>query len=110
MLAAILVAMSLDRPLPRADLVVAQVSDCFTLDPQRMSYMQDLRMARSLYEGLVRNNNQTSAIEPAVAESWETSDDGLTWTFHLRDDARWSNGDPVTADDFVYRYIAREQK
>ena len=104
MLAAILVAMSLDRPLPRADLVVAQVSDCFTLDPQRMSYMQDLRMARSLYEGLVRNNNQTSAIEPAVAESWETSDDGLTWTFHLRDDARWSNGDPVTADDFVYSW------
>ena len=104
MLGAIFLAMSLDRPLPRADLVVAQTSDCFTLDPQRMSYMQDLRMARSLYEGLARNNNLTGTIEPAVAESWETSDDGLTWTFHLRDTARWSNGDPVTADDFVYAW------
>lgn len=104
MLAAILAAMSLDRPLPRAEIVVVQVADCFTLDPQRMSYMQDLRMARSLYEGLVRNNNQTLAIEPAVAESWKLSDDGLTWTFHLRDDSRWSNGDPVTAGDFVYSW------
>ena len=41
---------------------------------------------------------------PGVAASWETSADGKTWTFHLRDDARWSNGEPVTAQDFVYAW------
>ena len=41
---------------------------------------------------------------PGVATSWETSADGKTWTFHLRKDARWSNGQPVTANDFVYAW------
>ena len=40
----------------------------------------------------------------AVAERWENSADGLTWTFHLRPNAQWSNGDPVTAHDFVFAY------
>ena len=40
--------------------------------------------------------------EPGVAEKWEISDDGRVYTFHLRDNARWSNGDPVTAHDFLY--------
>tara|TARA_B100001059_G_C17830105_1_gene584055 strand:+ start:1402 stop:3294 length:1893 start_codon:yes stop_codon:yes gene_type:complete len=98
---AVIVAMSLDRRLPRADVVVAQTTDCFTLDPQRMSYMQDLRMARSLYEGLVRIDGFDGSIVPAVAESWTTSEDGRLWTFTLRKDARWSTGDSVTAGDFV---------
>ena len=97
-------ALLLDRPAPRADVVVAQSSDCFTLDPQRMSYTQDLRMARSLYEGLVRVDSETTEIRPGVAESWQCSEDGRTWTFNLRDDARWSNGDPVTANDFIYSW------
>lgn len=101
---AVVVAMLLDRPMPRADIVVAQVSDCLTLDPQRMSYMQDLRMARSLYEPLVKVDSYTGRIIPGTASSWEQSDDGRTWTFHLRADARWSNGDPVTADDYVYSW------
>jgi oligopeptide transport system substrate-binding protein len=104
LLAAVVTAMVLDRPAPRADVVVAQVSDCFTLDPQRMSYMQDLRMARSLYEGLVRIDGRTGEIMPAAAESWTCSEDGRTWTFQIRPDARWSNGDPVTANDFVYAW------
>ena len=41
---------------------------------------------------------------PAVAERWEVSTDGLTWTFHLRADAKWSNGEPVTAHDFVFSF------
>ena len=104
LLAAIIVAMLLDRPAPRAEVVVAQSSDCFTLDPQRMSYTQDLRMARSLYEGLVRVDSETTEILPAVAESWTCSEDGRTWTFKLRRNARWSNGDPVTAHDFIYSW------
>jgi oligopeptide transport system substrate-binding protein len=101
LLLAVIVVMSLDRRLPRADVVVAQTTDCFTLDPQRMSYMQDLRLARSLYEGLVRIDGMDGSIVPAVAESWTTSEDGRLWTFRLRKDARWSNGDQVTAADFV---------
>jgi len=104
LLSAVVAALLLDRPLPRADIVVAQVSDCLTLDPQRMSYMQDLRMARSLYEPLVRVDSYTGEIVPGVARAWNRSDDGLTWTFELRPEARWSNGDPVTAEDFRYAW------
>jgi oligopeptide transport system substrate-binding protein len=44
-------------------------------------------------------------VVPAVAERWELADeDGVTYTFHLRADARWSNGDPLTAEDFVYAW------
>ena len=103
-LGAVVVAMSLEERLPRADVVVSQTRDCFTLDPQRMSYMHDLRMARSLYEGLLRRDNLTSEFMPGVAESWNCSEDGLVWTFKLRSDARWSNGDPVTTGDFVYSW------
>jgi len=75
-------------------------SDVFTLDPQRMSYMQDLRISRSLFDGLCSHDSQTGLPTPAVATSWETSPDAKTWTFHLRPDARWTNGDPVTSMDF----------
>ncbi|MBL1218720.1 MAG: peptide ABC transporter substrate-binding protein [Planctomycetes bacterium] len=94
----------LDRPEAPADLVFVNRGECHTLDPQRMSWMQDFRMANALYEGLVRWNNDTFAIEPGVAESWDVSDDRLTYTFHLRDTAKWSNQDPVTAHDFVYSW------
>ena len=75
-------------------------SDVFTLDPQRMSYMQDLRISRSLFDGLCSRDSHTGFPTPAVATSWETSPDAKTWTFHLRPDARWTNGDPVTSMDF----------
>jgi peptide/nickel transport system substrate-binding protein len=55
-----------------------------------------------MYRGLVRYGQKDYELEPSMAESWETSEDGLTWTFHLRDDAVWSDGSPVTADDFVW--------
>lgn len=103
-----LVALSVfgDRPLPRADLTFINSSEVNTLDPQRMSWMHDLRTARLLYEGLVKNNvlSDDFEITPGVAESWELSEDARTYTFHFRDDAKWSNGEPVTAHDFVYSW------
>ncbi|MFG0331286.1 MAG: peptide ABC transporter substrate-binding protein [Phycisphaerales bacterium] len=93
-----------DRPQEPADLVFVNRGEIHTLDPQKMSWMQDLRIAYNLYEGLVRWNNETFEIEPAVASSWEVSPDGLVYTFHLRPEAKWSNGDPVTAGDFVYSW------
>src|SRR5699024_3766791 len=58
----------------------------------------------NIMEGLYRldGNNEP---EPAMAESVDISDDKLTYTFHLRDDIKWSNGDPVTADDFKYSWL-----
>jgi oligopeptide transport system substrate-binding protein len=95
-----------DRPLPRADLSFVNRGDVNTLDLQKMSWMQDLRVARILFEGLVANDVFTHdyAIIPAAAESWEVSPDGLEYTFTIRDDARWSNGERVKAGDFVYSW------
>ena len=103
-LAALAVVIGLDDSSPRADLVFVNRGDVFTLDPQRMSYIKDFRLAYALYEGLVRWNTQDFSIVPAAAESWETSADRLTYTFRIRPEARWSNGEPLTAHDFVYAW------
>ncbi|HLS09920.1 peptide ABC transporter substrate-binding protein [Lentibacillus sp.] len=57
----------------------------------------------NLMEGLTRLG-QDDMPQPAIAEDWDISDDGKTYTFYLREDANWSNGDPVTAEDFVYAW------
>jgi len=96
-----LLAMALTAAEERADLVIAHRFEILTLDPQRMSYQQDFRMAAALYEGLLVLDPVTSEPSPGVAERWSVSPDGRTWTFTLRDSARWSNGDPVVASDFI---------
>jgi oligopeptide transport system substrate-binding protein len=95
-----------DRPLPRADFTFINRGDTTTLDTQRMSWMQDLRMAKLLSEGLVAHDVFTwdYAIRPGVADRWTVSEDRKTYTFHIRDSARWSNGDRVRAGDFVYSW------
>ena len=100
----ILISVWLDRPYPRADVVYANTSENFTLDPQRLSYQHDVRTSRSLFEGLVNVNGEHGTPEAAVAVSWQRGEDGRTWTYHLRDDARWSNGAPVTSHDFIYAW------
>ncbi|HVZ94041.1 MAG TPA: peptide ABC transporter substrate-binding protein [Phycisphaerales bacterium] len=91
---------------PRADFTYLEVQDIHTLDPQRMSYQQDMRLAYALFEGLVRWDTQSEDfhVVPALAKSWETSQDRTTYTFHLRAEARWSNNDPVRASDFLYAW------
>jgi oligopeptide transport system substrate-binding protein len=76
-----------------------------TLDPHIMDAATDMNIAVALYEGLTAYDEKTGNGVPAVAERWDVSPDGLTYTFHLRPDARWSNGDPVTADDFAYSIL-----
>jgi len=71
-----------------------------TLDPHRSESTTAAYILRDVYEGLA-GEKQDGTVVPAAAERWEVSADGLTWTFHLRANARWSNGDPVTAQDFV---------
>lgn len=72
-----------------------------TLDQHKTSTVTEANLLRDLYEGLVIYD-ANAKIVPGVAESWEVSEDGITYTFNLRSDAKWSNGDPVTAGDFVY--------
>ena len=72
-----------------------------TLDPHKAEGVPSSNILRDLYEGLTIEAPDGRVI-PGAAESWQISDDGRTYTFHLRRNARWSNGDPVTAEDFVY--------
>ena len=71
-----------------------------TLDPQRSAGVSTANIVRDLYEGLTAMSSKGEAI-PAAAERWDVTADGLVWTFHLRDGLRWSNGDALTAEDFV---------
>lgn len=71
------------------------------LDPQRQINMDQMCVALALFEGLTALDERTSQPVPAAAERWTTSADGLTWTFHLRPGLRWSDGAPLTAEDFV---------
>ena len=70
-----------------------------SLDPQVLTDEAGLNVAQFLYESLVRLNEK-SEIVPAGAERWDISEDGLKWTFYIRKDMKWSNGDPVTAKDY----------
>jgi oligopeptide transport system substrate-binding protein len=74
------------------------------LDPHVTTGIPEFQIQHALFEGLVAKHPQTLAIEPGVAEAWSISDDRKTYIFHLRKNARWSNGDPVIARDFVYSW------
>lgn len=71
------------------------------LDPHLATGIPEVNVLYALGEGLVRADGTDLHPTPGVAERWETSPDGLTWTFHLRAAARWSNGEPITAPQFV---------
>ena len=71
----------------------------FILDPGLNGASDGGDVINNTFEGLVREKN--GVILPGMADSWVVSEDGLTVTFHIRDDAKWSDGTPVTADDFV---------
>lgn len=74
------------------------------LDPQTVTGEPERNIILALFEGLISRNPETLELIPAVAESWEVSQDQMTYTFHLRKNAVWSNGDPLTAGDFVYTF------
>ena len=71
------------------------------LDPQLTTGIPEFTILHAIGEGLVNADGKDLHPTPAVAQSWEASPDSLTYTFHLRPDARWSNGAPLTARDFV---------
>jgi oligopeptide transport system substrate-binding protein len=89
---------------PRGEVCIeyGNESDPLSLDPQTGNLTIEARIVGDLMVGLTTEAADGAAI-PGIATRWEASADGLTWTFHLRD-ALWSDGQPLTADDFVYAY------
>lgn len=80
-------------------------TDITGVDPHGTNGLPEARIMMSLFEGLVAKDPQTLEIVPAVADRWETSEDNMTYVFHIRENAKWSNGDPVTAHDFVNSWM-----
>lgn len=74
------------------------------LDPHVVTGVPENHLVRALFEGLAVKNPYTLEPEPGVAKSWDISDDGRIITFHINPKARWSNGDPMTAHDYVWSW------
>lgn len=95
------------QPNPPTDsrtLRISQRNEPTDLDPATASLPDEFFIIRALSEGLVSPSPEGGTPVPAAAERWELSADQLTYTFHLRPTATWSNGEPVTAADFVASY------
>lgn len=88
----------------RAAFAFINRGDIITLDLNEMSYMQDFRLTYGIREGLYELKETTLEPIPAGAVSCDVGDDKKVWTFHLRPEAKWSNGDPVTAHDYVFSW------
>ncbi len=92
-----------DNATPNSQVLrLSQRNEPATLDPQLATLPDEFFVIRALSEGLLAPAPGGGAPLPAAAASWSASPDGLVYTFLLRPEARWSNGDPVTAGDFVY--------
>ncbi|HSZ80487.1 MAG TPA: peptide ABC transporter substrate-binding protein, partial [Chthoniobacterales bacterium] len=84
----------------RADLVILNGAEPESIDPAVVTGQLEGRICYAIFEGLL-HFDRFGKPQPGIAESWDLSSDGKTYTFHLRANAKWSNGDPVTANDFV---------
>jgi oligopeptide transport system substrate-binding protein len=83
-------------------LLLGNGSEPQDLDPQVCTAYSDYNVLIALFEGLTCIDERTSQAVPGAADRWEASPDGLSYTFHLRAGVSWSNGDPLTAEDFAY--------
>jgi oligopeptide transport system substrate-binding protein len=90
---------------PRADIVIVNGKEPESLDPAIITGQAEMRITSSLFEGLTRQDPKTGGPIPGLAERWEISPDGRTYTFHLRTNLTWSTGEPITADDVIYSWI-----
>lgn len=87
-----------------AALRIINGSEPESLDPAIITSFADSRIVKCLFEGLTRLHPETARAEPALAERWDVSPDGRTYTFHLRTNAVWSDERPVVAGDVVYSW------
>lgn len=94
----------IDKAQKQGILLMGIGPDPETLDPQCSTGVTEQNVLRALFEGLVKPHPKTVEPEPGIAERWTVSEDGLTYTFYLRNNALWTNGDPLTAEDFVFSF------
>jgi oligopeptide transport system substrate-binding protein len=107
--AALMLACSIVVPPAFAETVlrIANLEEPEALDPHKTTLQAQINIMRNLFEGLVVLDPKGN-VAPGVAESWSVSEDGLSYRFKLRANAQWSNGDPVTAGDFVFSFRRME--
>ena len=96
--------MVVDQAAKDGILILGNGAEPKGLDPHVVTGVAAHNILASLVEGLVGEDPKDLHPVPGVAESWDISEDKLTYTFHLRADAKWSNGNPVVASDFVFSY------
>jgi peptide/nickel transport system substrate-binding protein len=89
-------------PAPKVTFTVGVVSDLNSANPFRQLDTYEAFTGGLMYDGLLRLAQTDYQPEPELADRWDVSDDGLTWTFRLRDGLTWSDGVPITAQDFVW--------
>lgn len=97
-------AQSVEAATQARTLLLGNGQEPADLDPPTATALTEMNIIMALFEGLTFIDEKTTEAVPAAAEKWEISPDGLSWTFHLRKDAAWSNGDPLVADDFVQSF------
>jgi len=90
--------------IPGGRLVIASYGDPKTFNPVTANEGSSELIYRHLYAGLLGMDETTQAVGPGLADSWTNAADGKTWTFHLRKNLRWSDGEPLTADDVVFTW------
>ena len=90
--------------LPPADFTFSNLGEIKTVDPALVTGSSEGRVVDALFEGLTRWHPENLTPQPGVASHWEISPDGLTYKFLLRPEARWSDGTPITAEDFVWSF------
>ena len=89
---------------PSNVLVVGQIAEPKSLDPHAVTAVNDFRILMNIYDGLVRYKDGTLQVEPALAKSWTISDDGLVYTFTLRDGISFHDGTPLTAEAVKFNF------
>ncbi len=102
--ATLVVWLALGVAEPRADFVYA-AEESRTLDPHRVSWLSEIQIAAAMFLGLTELDPRTLAPRPAVARGWTCSDDQRHWTFTLDPAAHWSDGAPLTAEDFRWSWL-----
>src|SRR5690625_1773204 len=87
-------------------ITIAVNQEVDSLSPFNAVRVTTMNMHRWMYDFLTNNDSETGETSPALAERWETSENELTWTYRLRDDATWSDAEPVTAEDVEWTFNA----
>ena len=102
LMAGITKAVLLNQSLPPADYTFVNQTEIKSLDPAIVTGHPENRIINAVFEGLTRLHPETLKPIPGLAKSWDVEDDLLTYTFHMREEARWTDGSPVTAHDIHY--------